>query len=146
MKMPGYRNTDKRRYDTRNQRSIVHHSHTDDLHCKKCCRHRSSKQCRKSGTHTTHNDRVLVSFVKPYKPSDQITNTAADLKGSSLSSGRTAKQMRNDSRHIDQWSKFRCDLLSGSDRRQNQIGPLVLLFHPVAVQKCNHHATDGQKI
>ena len=86
----GNRVGDQRGDHTWHEGGIVHDADTHHLHGEDGGCHRSAEQRGKRSAHTAHDHDVLVLLIKMKQTSQTVSNTAAELRGSTLTAGRTA--------------------------------------------------------
>ena len=119
---------DKGTDDAGNQRNIVHDTNAYHLHRKDRSRHRGAKQCGESSTHAAHDHHMLVLFVKAEQTAERVSDAAAHLQCSPLTTGRTAEQMRDQGGDKNQRSHAKRQFIPGVNRGDDQIGPGILLI------------------
>ena len=123
----------------------THHLHGEDGGC-----HRSAEQRGKRSAHTAHDHDVFVLLIKMKQTSQTVSNTAAELQGSTLTAGRTAEQVGDQRRDKNERRHAQRQFIAGMDGGEYKVcagialivkqavGTLTMRIPPTGSRKISH--------
>ena len=136
---------DQRGDHTWHEGGIVHDADTHHLHGEDGGCHRSAEQRGKRSAHTAHDHDVLVLLIKMKQTSQTVSNTAAELQGSTLTAGRTAEQVGDQRRDKNERRHAQRQFIAGMDGGEYKVCAGIALIVKQAVGTYNENTSDRKQ-